>query len=233
MAKDVGQALIAIDYLYFILWRRIYFPFMDLNPPLNVQLPEILSHPLVSQLSVLYCRHCRALFNYMQSHWSICGIVLWVIRVILQKTFAYSPILKCVLPVYPSSLRARLPLLGFHTEWVGNLVSFFSKWGHNFPSTVCWRTCLFSNACFFFPFFQHCQTLSSWSSVGLCVHYPILALLPWLWDQLLWHPENFLFVKDCFDCLAVCVSMWIFIFVYFCDEQGFWWESHPTFSLLW
>jgi hypothetical protein len=85
-----------------------------------------------------------------------------------------------------------------------DLVSFFFRWKSSFPSTICWRSHLFSN-----PYFGHLyQKSDGCSCVSLCqglIFYSIdlhvyfcagilLFLLLWLcsiiWRQILWYPQH-------------------------------------------
>ena len=48
------------------------------------------------------------------------------------------------------------------------LVSFFYKWLTTFPSTTCWRDCLFSMICFFASFVKDKVSIGAWIS---CIYF--------------------------------------------------------------
>jgi hypothetical protein len=96
-------------------------------------------------------------FNLMQSCLSILVLISWAIKVLFWKALLIPISSKVFLMYFSSNFRVSLSYIYiFDPSWIiflykmkdKSLVSVFYIWTSVFASTICWRSCLFSNVCF-------------------------------------------------------------------------------------
>jgi hypothetical protein len=113
----------------------------------------------------------------------------------------------------------------------GSSFSLLYMWMFNFPRTICWRGCLFSNICFSFLCQKSdgCTYVDSclgflFYSIGLCVCFcanTMLFLLWWLcsivWSQVLWYLQHYSLCSELLWLVKVfCASLWTLGLIFLC-----------------
>jgi hypothetical protein len=127
-----------------------------------------------------------------------------------------------------------------------DLVSVFYTWISSFPSSICWRGCLFSTVCFGLFCWKSvdyrcmglCLDLLFWS-IGLPVCFranTMLFLLLWIcsivWSRVLWCLQHWIFCSELLwlfgvFCVFICISQ-----LFFLMSLEFWQGLHWTCRLL-
>jgi hypothetical protein len=179
----------------------------------------------------------QKLFSLMQLHLFIVSLRCWDFWVLLRKLF---PIPLCS-SVFPTASWGCFEVLGLilrsliHFQLIlvrmkdRDLVSVFYRWISSFPSSICWRDCLFSSMCFGLL----CQISVGYKYVGLgldllswSISLPVcfcannmLFLLLWLcgiiWNRVLWCLRywtlcsELLWLFEVF-CVSICISRLLF-----------------------